>query len=218
MIGPVIPDRPNAQKAALARLITQHVQNPVANYPSRFADQATAARMAEAQDQLLRQNRQVIPRGYESYRVPTDFDLERLPTQPGQSFRPGQMASVAGSSDLQALGRLLAGESGLGSQASPRQAAIMKILAMEDVPGVRNISQFASGGIPEEGLFGPKTRYEVLNYRPAVGGNPAVWNLGAYANMGLGAANILGFLPTLLEAGNIMTGRSQQFRGVGGMN
>lgn len=210
----IVPDRPTVQKEALARFIRNNVVNPVGNYPSRFADADQARAIAEEQDRLFRRNNQVIPRGTEAYRVPSDFDLERLPTRAGESYRPGQVSSVVGSSDLQKLGELLEGKGEFGSQANARQNAIMRITAMEDVPGVRNISPYISadllneaGGLREEGLFGPKTRYEVMDYKPARGATPATWNLGAYANMGLGAANILGFLPMLLQGGQAAQGK-----------
>ena len=221
----VIPDRPTVQREALTRFIRNNVVNPVGNYPSRFADPDQARAIAEEQDKLFRRNNQAIPRGTEACRVPSDFDLERLPTRAGESYRPGQVSSVVGSSDLQKLGELLEGKNEFGSQANARQNAIMRITAMEDVPGVRNVSPYISadllneaGGLREEGLFGPKTRYEVLDYKPARGAIPATWNLGAYANMGLGAANILGLLPMLAEGGRIMQGTSNSFRNVGGIN
>lgn len=199
---------------ALRSYLTQHLQNPVANYPSKYADPDTARKMANAQNKVFTDAKSFVPKGLEVYRVPSDFDLEKLPTEKGKSFKPGQATSFAGASDLQELGKLLEGKSGVGSQASPRQQAILKILAMENIPGARSVAPYVSpellkeAGLKEEGIFGPKTRYEVLDYKPAVGKTPATWNLGAYANMGLGALNILGFLPTILEGGKIMTGTS----------
>ena len=103
------------------------------------------------------------------------------------------------------------------SQGSPRANALMKITAMENIPGVMNVNRladYAPSRFNEEGLFGPKTRYEIQGITPATRNTPAVYNLGAYANMGLGAANILGMLPMLMEAGNIMSGKSQTFNNV----
>jgi hypothetical protein len=209
------PRNPNPQAIeALRKYLTQHLQNPVANYPSRYADADTARKMAAAQNKVFTDAKSFVPRGTEVYRVPSDFDLEKLPTQKGKSFKPGQPMSVAGASDLQELGKMLEGKSGIGSQATPRQQAILKILAMEDIPGARSVAPYVSpellkeAGLKEEGIFGPKTRYEVLDYRPAVGKTPATWNLGAYANMGLGAFNILGFLPMINEGGKILQGTS----------
>lgn len=51
---------------------------------------------------------------------------------------------------------------------------------------------------------------ELNRPRPAVSIRPPV----SFANMGLGAANVLGFLPALAEAGNIATGRSRAFDNV----
>jgi hypothetical protein len=163
---------------------------------------------------MLRQQKQFVPRGRELYRVPSDFDLERLPTRAGETFSPQKLTSFVGSSDLQDLGKVLDSEPGYRmSQMTPRQQALLRITAMEDIPGVENVNRIGNAmGAPnsdfkEEGFLGPRTRYQILDYLQGKAGAPSVWNLGAYANMGLGAANILGFLPMLMQGGQAAQGR-----------
>jgi hypothetical protein len=61
-------------------------------------------------------------------------------------------------------------------------------------------------GPPLPDLEALRIRDQVLGGSPSI--RPGV-NWGATANMGLGAMNILGFLPTILEGGNIMQGTSR---------
>jgi hypothetical protein len=166
-------------------------------------------------EQFFKETSERIPKGTEMYRAPSRGEvLERLPRQAGATYRPGVVSSTASASDLQGLGELIAGKSKPTGGNQTFAPGLAKITAMTDLPGVLDVNEFLKQNqLPTrsswnlESVLGPKTRYVVQNFTPGQGGNPPTWHLGAYANMGLGAANILGFLPMLLEAGRLGTGR-----------
>jgi hypothetical protein len=170
-------------------------------------------------ERLFREIPDRIPRGTEMFRAPSEGEVtSRLPKQVGAEYLPNRVRSTGGAADLQFLGELLEGQTkqaqtGGGQSRAP---GLVKITAMEDLPGLRDINEylrrfpdrgFTQSNFTTESVLGPKTRYVVQGYTPPTGANPATWQLGAYANMGLGAANILGLLPMILESGRLGTGR-----------
>lgn len=167
-----------------------------------------------------------IPKGLEMYRAPSMGEVQtRLPREVGATYRPGVVTSFGAASDLQNIGDLFTRGSNLLTGGNQSYApGVAKITAMTDLPGIVDINEFLQkygyntrSAWNAEGLIGPKVRYKVQSFNPGGNGAPASWNLGAYANMGLGAANILGFLPMLIEAGKIATGKSDQFKRLGEM-
>jgi len=233
----IIPDRPTpraietaqaqeARRIAVKNMLKMYGPNAVNEYVMRPTSAYYETLNKPTLNEFFKETSERIPKGTEMYRAPSRGEvLERLPREVGATYRPGIVTSTAASSDLQALGELIAGKR-LGTGGAQSYAPGMaKITAMTDLPGIYDTDEFLkrSGystktGWNLESILGPKTKYVVQGYEPPQGGNPAFWRLGAYANMGLGAANILGLLPALAEGGNIMTGRSNQFRNVGGIN
>lgn len=233
----IIPDRPTpraietaqeqaARVAARNNLLKLYGPNAVNEYVLRPTSAYYETMNKPTLDQFFKETGERIPKGTEMYRAPSRGEvLERLPREAGATYRPGTVTSAAASSDLQELGRLIAGQRASTGGAQTYAPGMAKITAMTDLPGIYDADEFLkkSGystktGWNLESILGPKTRYVVQGYEPPQGGNPAFWRLGAYANMGLGAANILGFLPALAEGGKIMQGTSNSFRNVGGIN
>jgi hypothetical protein len=167
---------------------------------------------------FLKRGNKVVPKGAEVYRALSDYDVERLVPKVGSSYKPGGVTSFASPQDLQFLGEAVAGKREATTGGNTAKANALAIIrAMEDVPGIQDVNAYGKkiSNLVGEGLFGPKTRFEVQGYTPASKNTPATWNLGAYANMGLGALNILGFLPMLNQGGKIMQGKEvlPEFRG-----
>lgn len=154
-------------------------------------------------------NRNTIPAGTEMYRSLTAGEPGRIldATKNGGDYKPGQVRSVAGASDLQTLGQsaLKSGNINFGGQNSAANI-IAQITAMEKLNGIQNVNKFGDlSQLNQEGMLGPNTRYKLLGYTPST--NPAVpgiMRFGAYANSTLGP---LGFLPMFLQAGQIGTGQ-----------
>jgi len=141
-----------------------------------------------------------IPKGTEMYRAPSKGQVEsRLPRTPGEVYVPGQVMSTGGSADLQRLGQTLAGKN-LGDLTGGNQhyaPGLMRIEAMEDLPGIANINTYLDryagqyGGrgrgpiagnskFANESTLGPTVRYLLKHFEPAVGDTPPTWYFNAY--------------------------------------
>ena len=141
-----------------------------------------------------------IPKGTEMYRAPSKGQVEsRLPRTPGEVYVPGQVMSAGGSADLQRLGQTLAGKN-LGDLTGGNQhyaPGLMRIEAMEDLPGIPNINTYLDryagqyGGrgrgtiegnskFANESTLGPTIRYLLQRFEPGVGDVPPTWYFNAY--------------------------------------
>lgn len=192
----------NLRRQAQINALRTYVSNPSAAY---------GRDSGKFLSDFLKSEKAVVPKGREVFRSLSDFDVNKLPKQVGQSYRPGGVTSVAGPEDLQMLGKVVAGDPDANMGGNNAKAnALARITMMEDVPGIENVRKYLPNLLNDftsEGMLGPKTRFEVQGYTAATKNTPATWNLGAYANMGLGALNILGFLPMLNQGGKIMQGK-----------
>ena len=239
----MIPDRPTpraietataqqARRAALASLLKQDGPKAVDEFLRKPKTAYSSNLNKDVLSQFFKETPERIKRGTELYRAPSYGEVtERLPREVGKEYKPGRIQSAAGSADLQKLGELISGKGASTGGYQSMAPGIMKITAREDLPGLRNINEFlaksnnpnfTTSDFNQESVLGPKTRYVVEGFTPGGRGTPATWNLGAYANSGLGALNILGFLPMLMQAGRIMQGtethplfdtRGDRFRG-----
>ncbi len=196
-----MPAGPRVGSAAEQRALEKFVTNPKFGY-------STSLGVKEPLEALA--NRNTIPAGTEMYRSLTPGELARImdATNSGGDYKPGQVRSVAGASDLQTLGQSASKSGGInfGGQNSYANT-IAQITAMERLKGIRNVNDFGNlSQLNEEGMLGPNTRYKLLGSTPATAMSPGIMRFGAYANSILGP---IGFLPMLKQAGNIATGRDQ---------
>jgi hypothetical protein len=204
-----------ARRTALNELLNLYGPGRINDYVQRPTSAYFDSMNKGTIEKFFKETDQRIPKGTEMYRAPSMGEVnERLPREIGASYRPGIINSTASASDLQALGELLAGKKASTGGSQNYAPGLAKITAMTDLPGIYDTDEFlkkagykTKTGWNLESILGPKTRYEVQGFTPGKGNVPPTWNLGAYANMGLGAANVLGFLPMLMQGGNIMTGR-----------
>ena len=205
-----------ARRAALKDLLTRYGPRAVNEYIERPTTAYYDTLNKGTLQKFFKETDERIPKGTEMYRAPSRGEvLERLPREVGATYKPNRVISTAGSSDLQALGELLAGKKLSTGGSQTYAPGIAKITAMTDLPGIYSADDFLEKygykkgtGWNLESILGPNTRYQVQDFTPGGNGVPPTWNLGAYANMGLGAANILGFLPMINEGGKIMQGTS----------
>ena len=192
-----MPTGPNVGSAAEQRALEKFISNPKFGYSPNLGVKEPLEALA---------NRNTIPAGTEMYRALTPGELERITaaTKGGGDYKPGQVRSVAGSSDLQTLGQSASktGNINFGGQNSYANT-IAQITAMEKLNGIQNVNKFGDlSQLNQEGMLGPNTRYKLLDSTPST--NPAVPSImrfGAYAN------SFLGFLPMLLQGGQIATGK-----------
>lgn len=235
----IIPDRPtlraietastqDARRAAIERMRTNYGPRIIEEYLRKPMSAYFDAINRSGMQRFFETTNEFIPKGTEMYRAPSAGEVtERLPRNIGDVYLPKRIQSTAGSADLQMLGELLEGRHSTGGNQT-RAPGLAKITAMQNLPGIYDLNEFlkrmevpnrARSTFNIESILGPRTRYVVQGFTPGQGNVPPTWNLGAYANMGLGAANILGFLPALIEGGKIGAGRSTgmlpQGRGVG---
>ncbi len=181
-----------------AKALKDYIANPKTGYSENLNKKAL--------DSFVAKNK--IAAGSEMYRTLTPGELGRIKaaTDAGLDYKPGQVRSVGGASDLQKLGQSMSRTGGVQfGGANDVANTIAKITAMEDLQGIKNVNRFGQlSELNEEGLLGPKTRYKVLNSTPATKTSPGIMNLGAYANS---MAGILGLIPTLLEGGKAFTAK-----------
>ena len=160
-------------------------------------------------------NRFKIPAGLEMFRALVPEDLEQIlqAQKEGKDWKPGVVRGTAGSSDLQSLGKsamprkLPNGSWDWVNFGGNNQYAntIAKIEAMEPLRGIQNVNRFGDISVlNEENLLGPNTRYKLLEHIPATPNTSGMMRFGAYANSFLGP---LGFLPQLMQAGDIASGK-----------
>jgi hypothetical protein len=223
----IVPDRPTpraietsatqaARQAAVERMRTNYGPRIIEEYLRRPTTAYFDAINKSGIQRFFDTTNELIPKGTEMYRAPSSGEVtNRLPRNVGDVYLPKQIQSTAGSADLQMLGELLEGRHSTGGNQT-RAPGLAKITAMQNLPGIYDLNEFlkrmdvpnrARSGFNIESILGPKTRYVVQGFTPGQGGNPPVWNLGAYANTGLGVANILGFLPALMQGGQAAQGK-----------
>lgn len=172
--------------------IYEFLQSPVTGYRNTLNAPLLRRFFAETPER--------IPKGTEMYRAPSKGQVEgRLPTTPGEVYAPGQVMSTGGSADLQKLGEVLGGRN-LGDLTGGNQhyaPGLMRIEAMEDLPGIPNINTYldryagqyggrARGPIAgtsdfaNESTLGPTVQYLLRRFEPAVGDTPPTWYFNAY--------------------------------------
>ena len=204
-----------ARRAALQTLLQDSGPYAIKDYVDKPLTAYSRNLNQDIIEQYFNETKERIPKGREMYRAPSMGEVQsRLPRTSGSTYRPGVVTSTGGSFDLQALGELFS-KSSMGTGGNQSYApGLAKITAMTDLPGIENINDFLEKNkfqtrslFNNESLIGPKVRFTIQDFMEGKGGNPPTWNLGAYANMGLGAANILGFLPMLHQAGRIAQGK-----------
>ena len=204
-----------ARRAALNELLNLYGPGRINDYV-RYPTSAYFDAMNKGTiEQFFKETDQRVPKGTEMYRAPSRGEvLERLPREVGASYKPGTITSTASSFDLQGLGELLEGKRASTGGSQTYAPGLAKITAMTDLPGIYDTDEFlkkagykTKTGWNLESILGPKTRYEVQGFTPGRGNVPPTWNLGAYANMGLGTANVLGYLPLFYQAHQIMQGK-----------
>jgi len=223
----IIPDRPTmpaletsatqaARQAAIERMRNSYGPKIIEEYLRRPTTAYFDALNRDNMQRFFDVTNERIPKGTEMYRAPSSGEvMDRLPRNPGDVYLPKRIQSTAGSADLQMLGELLEGRLNTGGN-QQKAPGIAKITAMQNLPGIYDINEFLERmNVPDrsrssfniESVLGPRTRYVVQGFNPGANGVPPTWNLGAYANMGLGAANILGFLPALMQGGQAAQGK-----------
>ena len=153
-------------------------------------------------------NKSTIPAGLEMYRTLTPGELARIKaaTDAGLDYKPGQVRSFGGSSDLQTLGDSMSskGSTRFGG-ANDMARTIAQITAMEKIQGIQNVNRFGMlSQLNQEGILGPNTRYKLLSSTPATATTPGFMRFGAF----LRALGPIGYLPDILEAGNVFSGNS----------
>jgi hypothetical protein len=172
--------------------IYEFLQSPVTGYRNTLN--------APTLRQFFNETSERIPKGTEMYRAPSKGQVEsRLPRTPGEVYEPGQVMSAAGSADLQKLGEVLGGRK-LGDLTGGNQhyaPGLMRIEAMEDLPGIPNINSYLSryagqyGGrargpiagnsdFVSESTLGPTIRYLLQRFEPGAGDVPPTWYFNAY--------------------------------------
>jgi hypothetical protein len=172
--------------------IYEFLQSPVTGYRNTLN--------APTLRQFFSETSERIPKGTEMYRAPSKGQVEsRLPRTPGEFYEPGQVMSAAGSADLQKLGEVLGGKK-LGDLTGGNQhyaPGLMRIEAMEDLPGIPNINSYLSryagqyGGrgrgpiagnsdFVSESTLGPTIRYLLQRFEPGAGDVPPTWYFNAY--------------------------------------
>lgn len=171
----------------------------------RNAQQGYSANLAKNElEKFVSKGR--IPAGKEMYRSLTPGELKRIndAIKAGKDYKPNQVRSVGGASDLQKLGKSADAKGGVRFGGANHLAnTIAQITAMEDLKGIPNVNRMGDlSELNEEGILGPKTRYKVIDSVPATKTSPGIMRLGAYANSILGP---LGFLQTLMQGGEAFT-------------
>jgi TP901 family phage tail tape measure protein len=157
-------------------------------------------------------NKNVIPAGQEMYRALTPGELSRIKaaTDAGLDYKPGQVRSFGGSSDLQTLGDSMSskGSTRFGG-ANDVSRTIAQITAMENLKGIQNVNRFGSlSQLNQEGILGSNTRYKLLSSTPATATTPGFMRFGAF----LRALGPVGYLPDIFEGGNVFSGNSSLLR------
>ena len=153
-------------------------------------------------------NKNTIPAGKEMYRTLTPGELARIKaaTASGADYKPSQVRSFAGSSDLQTLGNSMSskGSTRFGG-ANDMARTIAQITAMEKIQGIQNVNRFGNlSQLNQEGILGPNTRYKLLSSTPATATTPGIMRFAAF----LRSLGPIGFLPDILEGGNVFSGNS----------
>jgi len=174
------------------KALIEFIKNPKTGYSSNLNKKDLEAFV----------NKNVIPAGREMYRSLTPGELSRIQAaiNAGADYKPGQVRSFGGSSDLQTIGDSASnkGTTRFGG-ANDMAKTIAQITAMEDLKGIQNVNKFGQlSQLSQEGLLGPETRYKVLSSTPATATSPGIMRMAAYAR----ALGPLGFLQDILTGAN----------------
>ena len=172
-----------------AKALAEFIKNPKTGYSSNLNKADLEAFV----------NKNTIPVGREMYRSFTPGELSRIQAaiNAGVDYKPGQVRSVGGASDLQTLGESASPKGNIRfGGANDMARTIAQITAMEDLKGIQNVNRFGQlSQLSQEGLLGPDTRYKVLSSTPATATSPGIMRLAAYAR----ALGPLGFISDILQ-------------------
>jgi hypothetical protein len=181
-----------------ANALVEFIKNPKTGYSSN---------LNKVQLESL-VNKSTIPAGLEMYRTLTPGELGRIQQSisSGADYKPGQVRSFAGSSDLQTLGDSMSskGSTRFGG-ANDMARTIAQITAMENLKGIQNVNRFGNlSQLNQEGVLGPDTRYKLISQTPATATSPAMMRFGAFAR----AMGPAGFIPDIIEMMKVFGGTS----------
>jgi hypothetical protein len=186
-----------------AQALAEFIKNPKTGYSSNLNKANLEAFV----------NKNTIPAGREMYRAFTPGELSRIKAAigAGLDYKPGQVRSVGGAPDLQALGESMSSKGNVRfGGANDMAKTIAQITAMEDLKGIGNVNRFGQlSQLSQEGLLGPDTRYRVLSSTPATATSPGLMRIGAYAR----ALGPLGFISDILQGAEAIknAGKPQPF-------
>jgi hypothetical protein len=181
-----------------AKALAEFIKNPMTGYSSNL-NKASLETFV---------NKNIIPSGQEMYRTLTPGELNRIQQSlnSGTDYKPGQVRSFAGSSDLQTLGDSMSskGSTRFGG-ANDMSRTIAQITAMEDLKGIQNVNRFGSLiQLNQEGILGPDTRYKLISQTPATAISPGMMRFAAFAR----AMGPMGYLGDIIEMMKVFGGTS----------
>jgi hypothetical protein len=181
-----------------ANALAEFIKNPMTGYSSNL-NKASLETFV---------NKNIIPSGQEMYRTLTPGELNRIQQSlsSGTDYKPGQVRSFAGSSDLQTLGDSMSskGSTRFGG-ANDLSRTIAQITAMEDLKGIQNVNRFGNlSQLNQEGILGPDTRYKLISQTPATATSPGMMRFGAFAR----AMGPVGYLGDIIEMMRVFGGTS----------